>query len=173
MRSSAVSVANELTLRNNTFGHVERRGFVLRNYRSVHVAGNRFGLVDEHAFTEEWTSTRQPWSEVHVCDNAFLHPVDGRWTAAFRLLTKANETRVTGNRFVGWCGCESWRLVTVVPDDRATTAVTPPSTDITDDAADAMDETEDEDDDDGGFGWSVVDDYDAASRRFVDTNYCR
>jgi len=128
VRTSAVAVANELTLRNNTFGRVASRGFVLHNLHSVRVDGNTFGRLDADAFFESTAAARQTWSVFRMRDNVFLRPPSaadgGAWsTPAVRLQTAAIETDVADNRFAGRCGCGPWRFVAVADDNgTATTA---------------------------------------------------
>lgn len=134
MRTSAVAVANELTLCNNTFERVASHGFVLHNLHSVRADGNTFGRLDADAFFESTAAARQTRSVLRMRDNVFLQPykvddgggvVETRWPAIVRLQAAAIETEVTGNRFVGQCGCGGpWRrFVAVTDNNNGTTSV--------------------------------------------------
>lgn len=113
-----MSVANELTLKNNTFGQVKSHGFVLHNMHSVLVDGNTFDQVDADAFYETSTSaTGQRRSVLRVLDNVFHRSADEPWPPTVRLQGPANKTEVIGNRFVGRCGCDLWWFVAVTADD--------------------------------------------------------
>lgn len=145
IRVSAVSVADKLTLCNNTFDRVDGRGFVLHSLHSVRVDGNTFVRLDPDAFYE-LANNRQPWTSLLVRDNEFRHRAagDAPWPLpAVRLREPAAETDVTGNRFVDGCGCGPWRFV---------------ATDGDNDTTKTADNDNDDDVDDGVF----------ASR-----NYCR
>lgn len=124
MRTSAFSVASNLTLRNNTFDHVDSHGFVLHDMHSVVlVDGNRFGRLEPEAFYESPAVGGQlsaaTWLELKVRDNVFRQSDANRsWWPAVRLRTAVNTTwTVTGNRFAAPCDCGRWRPVTVDAGD--------------------------------------------------------
>lgn len=120
MHVSAVAVANELVMYNNTFEQVARHGFVLNNLHSVRMDGNTFGMLATEAFFESSASMRlQLRSELQVHDNVFLKPANGSWSPVIRLQWAANDTNVTGNRFNSSCGCGPWRFVVVAENGTA------------------------------------------------------
>lgn len=118
IQPSAVAVANELTLSNNTFELVASRGFVLHNLHTVRVDGNRFGRMEADAFFESTAIARQAWPALRFRNNVFRQPAAGGVRLpVVRLQQTAFETDVTGNRFVGSCGCGPWRFIAVTNDD--------------------------------------------------------
>jgi len=148
VETSAVAVATELKLYDNTFTRVAVRGFVLHNLNMVLVQGNTFEEIEAEAFYEsdafnpETKSTTK--TTLRVSDNSFLQSAaGGKWSPLVRLQRAASETNITGNTFVGSCGCGPWRFVAVAGGggDNSTVA-------------------DDDDDDD-----------DAAE--FAELNYCR
>lgn len=112
-----MAVANELVLFNNTFKRFVSHGFVLNNLHSVRVDSNVFDWLDADAFYESSATSRLNWSELRVRDNVFRQPANGTWWPVVRLQRSAVETTVTGNRFLGSCGCGPWRFVDVVEDN--------------------------------------------------------
>lgn len=120
IQTSAVAVANNLTLSNNTFGRVASHGFVLHNWLSVRVYDNTFDQLDAEAFYEELGVKIQQLSELHVRDNEFRQPktAGGMVWPAVVLQKKKSEVsmNVTGNRFTGWCVCGPWPFVVVTSD---------------------------------------------------------
>lgn len=97
---------------------VARKGFMLHNLHSVRVVGNKFGRMEAEAFFE--TTAAATWSVLRFSDNVFRQ----RWLPVVRLQRTAVETDVTGNRFVGSCGCGPWRFVaTTDHEDNGTTSL--------------------------------------------------
>eukprot|EP00102_Acyrthosiphon_pisum_P007590 XP_003242829.1 PREDICTED: uncharacterized protein LOC100572035 [Acyrthosiphon pisum] len=153
VETSAVAVATELKLYGNTFTRVAGRGFVLQNSYVVLVHGNTFEEIEAEAFYESTsfgpeTAGSATKTTLRVTDNSFLQsPAGGKWSPPVRLQRAASETNVTGNTFVGSCGCGPWRFVDVAGDNST-----------------AADDDDDDDDDDNDG-----DDED----EFADLNYCR
>lgn len=148
VQPSAVAVATKLKLYGNTFKRVAGRGFVLHNFQVMLVHGNTFEQIEPEAFYETTASSPETRTTtkttLSVCDNSFLQtPADGKWSPPVRLQRTASETNITGNTFVGPCGCGPWRFVSVANSTVA--------------------------DDDDGDG----DDEDDGDAEFADHNYCR
>jgi len=125
VESSAVAVATELKLYGNTFTRVAGRGFVLHNLHVVLVHGNTFEEIEAEAFYESTVFSPETGSAtrttLRVSDNSFLQsPGGGKWSPPVRLQRAASETNITGNTFVGSCGCGPWRFVDVAGGDNST-----------------------------------------------------
>jgi len=125
VETSAVAVATELKLYGNTFTRVAGRGFVLHNLHVVLVHGNTFEEIEAEAFYE--STAFSPGTEsatkttLRVSDNSFLQsPAGDKWSPPVRLQRAASETNITGNTFVGSCGCGPWRFVDVAGGENST-----------------------------------------------------
>lgn len=108
-----MTVANELTLTNNTFESIARKGFMLLHLHSVRVVGNKFSRMEAEAFFEPTVAAQQTWSVLRFSDNVFRQ----HWLPVVRLQRTTVETDVTGNQFVGSCGCGPWRFVAASDHD--------------------------------------------------------
>lgn len=118
MQTSAVAVATKLELYGNTFTRVAGRGFVLYNFNVLLVHGNTFEEIEAEAFYETIASSPETRSTtkatLRVCNNSFLQSsATGKWSPPIRLQRAASETNITGNVFVGLCGCGPWQFVAV------------------------------------------------------------
>ncbi|XP_015365160.1 PREDICTED: uncharacterized protein LOC107162670 [Diuraphis noxia] len=118
VQTSAVAVATQLELYGNSFTRVASRGFVLHNFHVLLVHGNTFEEIEAEAFYETIASSPETRSTtqatLRVCDNSFLQSsANGKWSPPIRLQRAASETNITGNMFVGPCGCGPWQFVAV------------------------------------------------------------